>query len=455
MIYTTYSKEQQYQIFEKTRVGFEFEFFTDLPEKEIVKIFKNALKKKIVLGSGRTYIKGKNIGYHTQTPVDETTFKLEKDYSGGPMMYELVTGHLPYYEAKKVMLIILKTIHQIGWTNDNSSLHINISFTDPSCQIMFINILKFCLNFYSIEKEIFLDFPSRKNNIYTESITRILPDISSLTFSPTEFRIDNVKVKLPTDSRYFGVNFSKMTKDNFLEYRYIGGRGYVKKQEEIAKYLDKFVLYSYSMSKDNNITPEDTKKFQALMNAYYQRMKHFEDYLTFEKKFNSKIEIFVDLKSDPEFLQIKYPEIKMFLYDLIVNNGFREGYINYDSEVHRFQVKDAEVKKGILLKDIDFIDCKISGNFENCEFVGCEIDNSMIFGGSLIDCEITHSKVIDVYSDINTIFDECFIRNDRQQISGEFKKSIIIGTEARLLSGSEWDDSTLFVHNEYGSKKKK
>ena len=47
---------------------------------------------------------------------------------------------------------------------------------------------------------------TRKKNIYTESITKLLPDFSDLTDDYTFITINNTKINTPT-SKYFGVNF--------------------------------------------------------------------------------------------------------------------------------------------------------------------------------------------------------------------------------------------------------
>lgn len=450
-----FSQSKKFKIFQETKVGFEIEFFSDLKDRNIAAFLRDSLNRKVVLGRVKTSIGKDKIGYHTKIKIDEDTFKLEKDFSGGPMMFELVTSPLPYFEAKKVLITALTVIKEIGWVNDNSSIQINISFDNPDCQIMYINVMKFCLNFYMLEREIFKDFPLRKNNIYSESITKIMPDISSLTMNPEDLNISTIKVKLPTDSKYFGVNFQHMMRENYLEFRYLGGRDYLKKSNKVIEYLEKFVLFSYDQASNREITQRDEENFDKVVTAHYERMKFFKDLESFKKRF-SNIEIMVDLETEDSYVNLRYDLIKTFLYELVMNNGLREGYINFDTTVGKFQLKDAHIKRGIDLREIEFIDCTLEGVFENCSFYSCTINNSLllecdVFGYS----EVTNAKLLDTKSNIISNFKQCFIRNDKERIGGIFEKCIIVGSEELLLKDSTLDDETLFVDREYGTKKKK
>lgn len=449
------SQDKKFRIFQQARVGFEIEFFSDLKDRNIASFLREALNRKIVLGRVKTSIGKDKLGYHTKIKIDEDKFKLEKDFSGGPMMYELVTSPLPYFEAKKVLISALAKIKEIGWVNDNASVQINISFDNQDCQIMYINIMKFCLNFYMLEKEIFKDFPMRKGNIYSESITKIMPDISSLTMDPKDLNISTIRIKLPTDSKYFGVNFQHMMKDNYLEFRYLGGRDYLKKSNKVVEYLEKFVLFSYDQAVNREITPKDEEAFDKVITAHFQRMEFFKDLESFQKRFKN-IHVMVDLEMDPSYINLRYESIKKFLYDLVINNDLREGFINFDSDVGKFQLKDAEIKRGLDLNEIEFVNCNLEGVFENCNFYNCNVKNAL-----LLDCsihgysEISDSKLLDTSSNVESTFNGCFIRNDRERIGGIFDKCIIVGSEDLLLYDSILDEETLFVDREYGIKKKK
>jgi hypothetical protein len=452
-----YSPEYKYQIFTKAKIGFEFEFYSDLSERNIATIFKNTLGKKIVLGrSKKSFSKSKSeLGYHTNVPIDDNTFKLEKDYSGGPMMYELVTSPLSYFESKKILTLTLQKIKEIGWVNDLSGIHVNISFTDKDLDVRFINILKFCVNFEDIEKSIFKDFPTRKKNIYTESITKILPDYSTLTDDITFLNIYNSKINLPVNSRYFGVNFQHLN-DGYLEFRYLGGRDYVKKSDKIIEYFETFIIFTYDQCVNRGITESDNINFTRLVSGYYEKMKHFKSYETFKKAFPN-IYLSVDLKYDDQFIIIKFNQIKELLYNLIVNNNIRDGYINWDSDSAILQVKDSKMERGIDVERVEFISCELSGVFDNCSFYNCIIKSSMLYGGSLsMSSEVEDSKVLNVKSNETVLYKKSFIRNDISLLSGMFEGCVVVGDKQGLSQNSTYDDQTIFIDKDtvLGKKKK-
>jgi hypothetical protein len=454
MIQLPYSQDYKYQVFLKTKVGFEFEFYSDLNERTLASIFKNLLGKKVVLGRSKKSFSKSKLGYHTSVAIDDNTFKLEKDYSGGAMMYELVTSPLGYFESIKILQLTLAKLKEVGWVNDLSGIHINISYTDKEYDLHFINILKFCVNFKDIETQIFKDFPTRKKNIYAESITKLLPDYSMLTLDSEDLNINNTKINLPLNSRYFGVNFQHL-KDKYLEYRYIGGRDYLNKSEKILNYLEVFTLFGYDQMVNQTVTDSDNINFRVIVDKYFEKMKHFKNFETFMKAFPN-IHLSVDLKYQPEYIVLKFNEFKEVLYNLIVNNGMKEGYINYDSDASILQVKDATIERGIDLSNIEFVTSTISGVFEKCFFFNCVIKSSMLFGCSLnMGSEVEDSKIMDTRSNTGVVYKQCFVRNDYTRLSGTFEKCVVVGSREELEEGSTYDDQTLFVDRDASLGKKK
>ena len=48
--------------------------------------------------------------------------------------------------------------------------------------------------------------------------------------------------------------------------------------------------------------------------------------------------IMVDLKADPQILRSFFLNMREVLYDLIIENGIKEGLVNYDSALGKFQL---------------------------------------------------------------------------------------------------------------------
>ena len=71
--------------------------------------------------------------------------------SGGKKLLELVTGALPYFAARLMIIKVCDWIKENGYTNDRSSIHLNLSFDkskiDNKYRISKMNVLKFILDF--------------------------------------------------------------------------------------------------------------------------------------------------------------------------------------------------------------------------------------------------------------------------------------------------------------------
>lgn len=436
--------QRPYGILNKVKIGFEFEFFTKLKSRKLISELKKTLGVDVTTGIKERSFTRELLGNSNEFIPTDKVFKLEKDYSGGPDMYELITGPIGYFDARKILILTLKKIQEIGMTNDRCGLHINISFNDGDLHAMHINILKFCIDFFDIEKLLYKDFPTRKNNIYTNSITRLVPDFNYLQLDLNNMSIEKMKFLLPLESRYFGVNFKNLKK-NYIEFRYIGGSGYEKKIEKILNYTDDFIYLMYENLTNNTINSYRSEKFTKQIKKKISKIEAFKSYDKFKEIFKD-IEILIDLKSDDGLLKMRFNEIRSLLYELIIINGMRHGSINYDTDISKIQVRGAKLNNLKVLWNIELFSCEISGFLETCNIYNCIINNSII--GS---CEITgatdikNSKIYNSSIGSAVHLDNCYIQTKDKRIKGVMTRCIISG-HAELLSGhAELDKYTQFA----------
>lgn len=445
--------QRPYGILNKVQIGFEFEFFTKLNIRKVKSELKKALGVKITDGVKERSFTRELLGYNTEfTPTDKI-FKLEKDYSGGPDMYELITGPINYFDARKILILMLKKIQEIGMTNDRCGLHINISFKDSDLSAMHINILKFCIDFLEIEKDLYKDFPSRKNNIYTNSITRLVPDFEYLQLDLNAISIDKMKFLLPLESRYFGVNF-KNIKKNYIEFRYIGGSNYEKKLSKILEYTDDFIYLMYENIVNTNINNIRTNKFMNKLKKKISKIEAFKNYKKF-KEYYPDIKLSVDLRFDPGILAMRFNDIRALLYELIIINGMKSGGINYDSDISKLQVRNAKLDNLKVLWNIELFSCEISGFLESCSIFNCEINNS-ILGSCIITgaTDVNNSKVYDSYIGSAVNLDNCYIQARDKKIKGVITRSIISAPKELLSGIAELDNKTKFAGENLYDKSK-
>ena len=173
--------------------------------------------------------------------------------SGGEKLMELVTGAQPYYNARLMIINVCKWIEKNGYTNDRSSIHLNLSFDknliENKNRISKMNVLKFILDFK--EDQVFKFFPKREGSAYAKSIKFVLPNKDTYFFDGKNINQNNFTYP---DSKYYGINFDKRHK-NYLEFRYIGGADWEKKTSTILHMLDQFLTQLWNSTENYTIYP--------------------------------------------------------------------------------------------------------------------------------------------------------------------------------------------------------
>ena len=161
-----YSNEELNAI-HSSKVGFEFEFFANESLDSAKESLSRTLNKKIRIEEKA----------HSDFAPTEDVFKMEPDNSGGTGMIELVTGPLPFVEAKLIMAKTLKWIRENGSTNERCSIHVNLAFDGkklgPITNMTKLDIGKFVLNFD--EDRVYEAFPNRKDSVYNREHLIRLP----------------------------------------------------------------------------------------------------------------------------------------------------------------------------------------------------------------------------------------------------------------------------------------
>ena len=351
-------------------IGFEFEFFYNTTVEDTLIGLEKTLNKEI------EYF---NEG-HSDFEPDENKWKLERDYSGGKNMVELVTSPLDYEDALGYYDRIAKYIAKNGYTTEKCAIQINISFSDINKMYKF-NKLKFILEMD--EEKIYTDFPNRRNSLYTKSIKQIVP--ISKYYNENKLNIDPSNYKLP-DSKYYGVDFRKLQK-NYLEFRYLGGTDYEKKTGKVLNYIDYFISL---MKKSTNTIFTEKNKLDLLRIIQSKRevLNSYNSFTDFQLSFPG-IKLYVDLIKTRSHVQIYYDQIKDKLFDIISNSNIKDGIINYNTDYGSIELKDMKIDKVYELKNVDLINCEVRGNLENCNLFECLVDSS-----SLSACKMYQETIV-------------------------------------------------------------
>jgi hypothetical protein len=334
-----------YKVLSQAIIGFEFEFYSNVSYYKTLEILNEYLKPVRIHGFKQ---------YHPNFSPDENNFMLTPDISGGLMMAELVTGPMDYYQARYYLLNILKFIEEYGYTNDKSSLHINLSFKNN--HLKDLNLLKHILS--TNEERIWEIFPSRRNNIYAKSIKNIIP-FDDYDFSSIDINMVKNLIRLPRD-KYYGINYSHIDniKSSRIEYRYIGGADYHKNSGEILDIMDEFIINTYNCI-EGEFTNTDIRLLSNFLDKKINSFKTFNSYDKFLVDFPD-IQIQIDQTGNYDIVNAYYNQIYKKLFKLVEStDNLKDGVVNYVTETKRLEVVGFNFTGTMNIKDFDFIDCDI------------------------------------------------------------------------------------------------
>ena len=175
-----------YNILKYAVIGFEFEFYTKKPYYKLLELLNRELAPIKTWGKRK---------YHSEMKTDAENFKIEPDLSGGVDLVELITGPLPYVEAKVILFKILKLLQDNAYTDEKCSIHINISFDKKSGrELNELNPLKLILDID--EDLVYKFFPNRKNNFYAKSVKKLIP-FKDYKFSTDAMNLIISNIELP------------------------------------------------------------------------------------------------------------------------------------------------------------------------------------------------------------------------------------------------------------------
>lgn len=444
--------QQKYEILSSAKCGIEFEFFSELSPKEVAKDLSRTLGKKVIVP---VVIKGLGVeekgNYHSDIEPTSVLFKLERDFSGGKDMYEMITGPLAYEESRIIIIKMLQWIKEKGWTDSKCAIHLNVSFNDFKAKLrtplIALNVLKFILSFD--EEFIYSRFPNRRNSVYAKSINNFYP-ISRFVFFDKPENVDKNDYVVPHE-KYFGVNFTKLPK-NYLELRYLGGEGYENKTFKILEILNYFINSLYScLQQSDSYTPEEKDRLYKTLKAQKKAVQTFSNPEMFLVSYPN-LQVTVDMKGDIEILKAFWTTIRDKLFNLVVDSGLRTGHFNLDTDMSAFQLRDGVMKKANHIENMELFDCEISGTIIESSLYRCKLDSSRLDKSKLMESNVVRNSKVEKTTVMpgNTLIN-CYINNANETVEGK----IIGGVLRKAILGKDVEISkeTLIVDVKGADKK--
>ena len=428
-----YSNEQLNAI-HSSKIGFEFEFFSNENLDTTKDNLAQTLNKTI-----RVEEKA-----HSDFAPTQDIFKLEPDNSGGTGMIELVTGPLPFVEAKLIMAKTLKWIRENGSTNERCSIHVNIAFDGrklgPIVNMSKLDIGKFVLNFD--ENKVYEAFPNRKDSVYAKSVKFIVP-LSGMTQPSPEKNL--WKNYMFVKEKYYGINFGKVPK-GYIEFRYLGGKDYEKKYSTILSMTEHFITSLYETLVNPQYNEIDLKVLDKILEKHKTVVESYRTYSAFKEKFPN-IHLMIDLQTYDQIIEMYYPKIREKIFDLITKADMNEGLINYDADTGRIQIKDAKLMRCFEISEVDIVDSVIQGNIIKCDIFGCDLKNSSVFESNLFGSTVIEkSKIEESYVSRNVICEDSYIFGKRGVFSGEMVGGIF--RQGRATPLARFGDKTEVIEIE-------
>lgn len=430
------------EIYDQTSLSFVFEFFTPLNKRETAAKFARSLGKKVKWF----------VDVNPTFEATYETFKIAPTYSNGYKEITLTTGFMPYHEAMHMFLKTMNIIDTIGFTTDRCTVQTSLKVNERELGLMTgltkLNRFKYLLGIN--EAELFEMWPHKeneRNKIYQNHLQFIQPREIYNTVITENFieKMDPTEFSFP-ESDFFANDFSHLA-EGFLNIRYISGKDYTKKKREAVSTINMVIEHVYETLKDNySYTPSEKTKISKIVNEFRDSIDGTRSYFNF-KALYPNIGIYVDLKPDYQLIEANYTILREKIFKLIVGGGIEEGVINYDTRRKVLQIKDAEIKKSILIEGVEFYQCEVEADSKNCLFESCNIKNSKIVECTIFsNNNIKNSKIIDCdyLGDANEIFSSYLDNSPKKMINAHLSECLV--KHGMFTLNSKIDDKTKILN---------
>lgn len=398
---------------------------------------------------------GKNVmaleSHDTNFPLDNNNYKIEPDFSGGLKMHEFVTAPQPYSEAVHTLFKVYNFIDEKCYTTNRCGVHINMSVNNPEIKesIRNLNIFKFILGLN--ESEIYELWPgsyqSKMQKVFKHPISYIYPknrflseNVNSLTISnPMDFKIPQTK--------YHGINFTKL-QEGYIEIRYASGQHYQGKRKESLKLLNIMGEHLVNVLSNNKVyTDKELASLKKIISNQRHYLNTVRTYESFIRNY-PEIKLTVNMLEKSEAVKSVYNSFRESLCDLMEYTEFTKGYINYDSDRNRLQVKDATIKSRFVLENIDFINCKVESEISESFLMNCKVTSSLIKNSELsIGNEIKYSLLESCKYDksCSNKISHTYLKNDNLTVVNGLLTECVINKGVVSIN-SEVDSKTEMVN---------
>jgi hypothetical protein len=172
-------------------------------------------------------------------------------------------------------------------------------------------------------------------------------------------------------------------------------------------------------------------------------MKSYRSYKDFTVAYPN-LTLTVDLRLSPDVVDLFYPTIRDRIFNILSESSIEKGFINYDSDKNRIEIKEAILSPAYKISHADLIECTIDGNIDHCNLFECKINNSdLILCKVYADTKLTGSKLKNCYIGKTSDLDNCYVFGKKTTFRGKMKGGIF--REGNIADGSNIDSTTEIV----------
>jgi hypothetical protein len=340
--------------------------------------------------------------------------------------YRISSGFIPYSEARLLTYKIFDWIKTNGKTSWDCDFSFSVMFNDfgmmGTPNISRLNILKMILHYP--ENSVYDLFPERKSFPRSKSIKNIYPSSKFYIDTPSSLSSNSFTFPL---RKYYGIDFTSLDSGS-LRFRYLGGSDYHEKIEDCFKVIDLSIDCLRHCLKNSDLSDLEKNNLEDILESNQKIIDSYASAEALKKNFPN-ITLMSDLTTHAQIVDTMYPYIRDKIFKLLSESRMTKGFINYDSNQGKLQIKDTVISNAYLLDDVDIFDSKITGNISNCDIFSSQLSNSDIFTSNLFN----KSKAV------NSFFDNSYLNNNSTLIDCDIMgmNTIISGIVdgGRLISG--------------------
>jgi len=173
------------------------------------------------------------------------SWRYEKDATIDDIGIEIKSPPMPISDFIKTCPKIFTWINKNGYTDDSCGFHIHMSLSNTPDLERVVDLVK--LTFFTDEEYIFKFFDSRKSNENVLSVKDNIMKKGGVSKGDLDDLLDVKKIKNKFEtSHYNAINWEGLDDSHgHIEFRYIGGKNYEKKWDNIRTILGQ---YSHNLS---------------------------------------------------------------------------------------------------------------------------------------------------------------------------------------------------------------